>query len=85
MAAIVHCARCGRDAEAPERVPIPGPLGAEIKSKVCASCWAEWQGAEVMVINELKLNFMDPASQQILDQQMRQFLMLDGGHAGSPG
>jgi Fe-S cluster biosynthesis and repair protein YggX len=84
MAAIVHCSRCGRDAEAPERVPIPGPLGAEIKANVCASCWAEWQASEVMVINELRLNFMDPASQKILDQQMRQFLLLPGGTADSP-
>ena len=29
---------------------------------------------EVMVINELRLNFMDPASQVTLDQHMRQFL-----------
>jgi Fe-S cluster biosynthesis and repair protein YggX len=29
---------------------------------------------EVMVINELRLNFMDPASQEILNQHMRDFL-----------
>jgi len=30
-----------------------------------------------MVINELRLNFMDPASQEILEKHMREFLMLD--------
>lgn len=70
----VHCARCGRE-EAPAlaRAPLPGKLGQELRQKVCADCWNEWQKTEVMVINELRLNFMDPASQPILEQHMRQF------------
>jgi Fe-S cluster biosynthesis and repair protein YggX len=75
----VHCSRCGRDAEALTRPPMPGKLGAEIQAGVCARCWAEWQGMEVMVINELRLNFMDPEAQATLTQQMRDFLQLGGG------
>jgi Fe-S cluster biosynthesis and repair protein YggX len=37
-----------------------------------------------MVINELRLNFMDPTAQATLDQQMRQFLVMEGGEAGPP-
>lgn len=81
--ATVHCARCGRpEAPALTRRPMPGPLGAEIQEKVCADCWAEWQKVEVMVINELRLNFMDPGSQQTLNRHMREFLF--PGEAGSP-
>ena len=81
----MQCVRCGR-AEAPAlaRRPMPGPLGAEIQEKVCADCWAEWQKVEVMVINELRLNFMDPESQKILSQHMREFLF-SGGGPGTPG
>ena len=50
---------------------------SEIAARVCADCWAEWQRAEVMVINELRLNFMDPAAQEVLHRQMREFLVLD--------
>jgi Fe-S cluster biosynthesis and repair protein YggX len=32
-----------------------------------------------MVINELRLNFMDPRSQEVLTQHMREFLGLTGG------
>ena len=46
---------------------------------LCADCWAEWQNMEVMVINELRLNFMDPKSQDVLDEHMRKFFFLDGG------
>jgi Fe-S cluster biosynthesis and repair protein YggX len=75
MAATVHCARCGRtDAPALARRPLPGPFGAEIQQRVCADCWGEWLRVEVMVINELRLNFMDPGAQEILSQQMREFL-----------
>jgi Fe-S cluster biosynthesis and repair protein YggX len=47
-----------------------------VQAGVCADCWAEWRRSEVMVINELRLNFMDPASQDILNRHMREFLHL---------
>jgi Fe-S cluster biosynthesis and repair protein YggX len=75
----VHCSRCGRDAAPLARPPQPGRLGAEIQRQVCADCWAEWQGMEVKVINELRLNFMDPQAQETLTQHMRDFLHLAGG------
>lgn len=75
MAATVHCARCGRpEAPALQRPPLPGKLGIEIRDRVCADCWNEWQKMEVMVINELRLNFMDPGSQEVLNKHMRDFL-----------
>ena len=86
MAGTVHCARCGRpDAPALSRPPLPGKTGLEIRQKICADCWAEWQKMEVMVINELRLNFMDPASQTILNQHMRQFLFAEPVEIGGEG
>lgn len=74
----IACVRCARpEAPALPRPPLPGPKGLEIRNKICADCWAEWTKMEVMVINELRLNFMDPGSQPILDEHMRKFLGLD--------
>ncbi len=73
----VDCVRCGRQAPGATRVFYGGALGEEIRAKTCADCWAEWQANEVMVINELRLNFMDPKSQDVLAEQLREFLMLD--------
>ena len=78
MSGEVTCVRCQRTAAAIAVRPYPGALGDEILAKVCADCWHEWQQAEVMVINELRLNFMDPRSQEILARHMREFLFLDG-------
>ena len=52
-------------------------MGQEIARRVCPECWAEWRNAEVMVINELKLNFMEPSAQEVLLAHMKQFLALD--------
>ncbi len=73
------CVRCAAQAEPLARPPVPGKVGDEIAAKVCPSCWREWEQAEVMVINELRLNFMDPGAQEVLERHMRDFLMLDGG------
>jgi Fe-S cluster biosynthesis and repair protein YggX len=43
---------------------------------VCADCWAEWEKNEVMVINELRLNFMDPKAADVLQRKMLEFLGL---------
>ena len=72
----IGCVRCGRQAPGLAATPLPGPTGEEIRQKICVDCWAEWQRAEVMVINELRLNFMDPKSLEILEHHMREFLML---------
>jgi Fe-S cluster biosynthesis and repair protein YggX len=73
----VFCRRLHRWGPAAQRVMWGGKLGAEIKANVSQEAWLEWQKMEVMVINELRLNFMDPKSQDILAQHLRQFLGLD--------
>lgn len=73
-----RCVRCAGGNNRLEAPPIPGVAGAEIVEKICGNCWYEWTQAEVMVINELRLNFMDPKSLGILERHMREFLLLDG-------
>jgi Fe-S cluster biosynthesis and repair protein YggX len=76
----VTCSRCGREAEPLEkRPPLPRPLADEVRSRVCAECWREWEKNEVMVINELRLNFMDPRAAEVLHQKLREFLSLAPG------
>ena len=76
-AAASLCVRCGKNPAGLPRAPFGGALGQEIARRVCPDCWSEWQKAEVMVINELKLNFMEPSSQEVLAAHMKQFLALD--------
>ena len=73
----VNCVRCHLEKPALESPPYPGELGEEIVAGICTDCWKEWQQAEVMVINEFRLNFMDPRANEILVQHLREFLGLD--------
>jgi Fe-S cluster biosynthesis and repair protein YggX len=78
MNAVISCVRCGRaDAPALTKPPMRSALGTEIAARVCLDCWLEWERAEVMVINELRLNFMDPGATRVLESHLRQFLSLD--------
>ena len=76
--ATVTCRRCGETKLGLARAPMPGALGETIRTTVCAECWQEWERTEVMLINELRLNFMDPGAQQVLEKHMREFLLLEG-------
>lgn len=72
----VYCKRCDLEAPAPADVPYGGKVGEEIRENTCGDCWDEWLKMEVMVINELRLNFMDPKSRDVLGQHMKEFLKL---------
>jgi Fe-S cluster biosynthesis and repair protein YggX len=83
-AAEFQCLRCQRsDVARLTRPPLPGAAGQEIVTNICQPCWDEWQHMEVMVINELRLNFMDPEAQTTLTRQMRDFLQLPAEPAAS--
>ena len=63
------------------------PLSGARSGRSCNAASARPAGtsgssAEVMVINELKLNFMEPTAQEILTAHMRDFLALDRAARG---
>ena len=73
--------QCVRWATTEPRLPaatMPCSTGNAVAEKICATWWHEWIEAKVMVINELRLHFMEPTSLEVLEQQMREFLLLDG-------
>jgi Fe-S cluster biosynthesis and repair protein YggX len=71
------CVNCGAG-EPMERPPFPSPYGRELQSKVCAGCWQNWKGTEVMIVNEYRLNLLEREDRKRLREQMTRFLNLDG-------
>ena len=72
----VTCARCGRTAEPPPPSRL-GHLGAakeKILASICGDCWKEWEGVEVKVINEYRLNFIDPEHRETLKRACLDYL-----------
>lgn len=78
----LKCSRCQKSGPAlAAEPPLPGDLAAEVVLNVCQNCWREWEDQEVKVINELRLNFMDPEAAEILQRQLREFLVLPSATA----
>jgi Fe-S cluster biosynthesis and repair protein YggX len=78
----ITCSRCGAVTEPLPQPPLPTAAGKEVHARVCPACWKEWLGVQVMLINEYRLNLIDPQARTALERQMREFLNL-GATAGS--
>ena len=73
------CVRCSQPGEPPPaaRVPFPPALKERVLGSICANCWKEWEGMEVKVINEYRLNFLEPAHREMLRKACLDYLGLE--------
>jgi len=74
MSRIVHCVKLGREAEGLSRSPYPGPLGQRIFEHISQQAWNDWLRHQTMLINEQRLNPLDPQARRWLEEQMEGFL-----------
>ncbi|MCW8347817.1 oxidative damage protection protein [Vibrio sp. ZSDZ65] len=74
MSRMVFCARLQKDAEGLDFQLYPGDLGKRIFDNVSKEAWAQWQSKQTMLINEKKLNMMDPEHRKLLETEMVNFL-----------
>lgn len=72
--ATVLCAKYNKELPALEKAPFPGAAGQEILERVSAKAWDEWLGIQTMIINENRLNMMDPDARKFLSEQRNKFL-----------
>jgi Fe-S cluster biosynthesis and repair protein YggX len=72
------CSRCGRPGESPpaHRVPFPTAVKQRVLDSICAACWREWEDMEVRVVNEHRLNFLDPQHRALLQRACLEYLNL---------
>jgi len=78
MARMVNCVKLGREAEGLERPPVPGELGKRIFENVSREAWQQWVRYQTMLINENRLNLMDPRARKYLGEQMEKHFFSDG-------
>ncbi|EAS63760.1 oxidative damage protection protein [Photobacterium angustum] len=74
MSRTVFCTRLQQEAEGLDFQLYPGELGQRIFDNISKQAWAEWQGKQTMLINEKKLNMMNPEHRQLLETEMVKFL-----------
>ncbi len=74
MSRTVFCQRLQIEADGLDFQLYPGDLGKRIFDNISKQAWAEWQAKQVMLINEKKLNMMDPEHRKFLEEEMVNFL-----------
>ncbi|MDO1528317.1 oxidative damage protection protein [Fulvimonas sp. R45] len=84
MSRTVHCAKLGIDAEGLDFAPWPGPLGQRIYAGISKPAWQQWLAHQTMLINENRINPLDPKARQFLAGEMEKFLF-GGDVAPVPG
>lgn len=78
MTRMVYCQRLHKEAEGMDFQMIPGELGKRIYDNISKEAWSQWQAKQTMLINEKKLNLMNPEDRQLLEQAMVDFLFNQG-------
>ncbi|KOR28403.1 Fe(2+)-trafficking protein [Achromatium sp. WMS2] len=78
MARSVKCVKLNQEAEGLERQPYPGAIGKRIFENVSKQAWQMWIRQQTMLINEYRLNPLDPKSRVFIEQQMELYFFGEG-------
>ena len=82
MARMVKCVKLGREAEGLDFPPWPGELGRRIWENVSKEAWQLWLNHQTMLMNEYRLNAMDPKARKFIQEEMEKFFF--GGGSDKP-
>ena len=75
---MVHCVKFDKDLPGLDRPPWRGELGKRIYENVSKDAWKLWIEHSKMVMNEYRLNPLDPSSQKIMEEQLQEFFFGEG-------
>lgn len=74
MARIIKCLKLNREAEALEEPPFPGDLGKKIFENISKEAWENWISLQTRLINEYRLNLLEPEAKALVIKEMKQYL-----------
>jgi Fe-S cluster biosynthesis and repair protein YggX len=75
---MVKCVKLGRELPGLDRPPWKGELGKRVYEHVSKDAWKMWVDHSKMLLNEFRLNPLDPNSQKIMEDQMEQYFFGEG-------
>lgn len=74
MSRTIFCTFLQQDAEGQDFQLYPGELGKRIYNEISKDAWGQWMSKQTMLINEKKLNTMNPDHRKLLEQEMVNYL-----------
>ncbi|MFZ3201957.1 MAG: oxidative damage protection protein [Candidatus Acidiferrales bacterium] len=75
---MVKCVKLGRELPGLDRIPWKGELGKRVYENVSKEAWKAWVEHSKMLMNEFRLNPLDPNSQKVMEEQMETYFFGDG-------
>ena len=78
MARLVHCRKLDKDLPGLWFKPFKNDLGQRIYDEISQDAWKMWLEHSKMIMNEFRLNPLDPQSLKIMEEQMEQFFFGEG-------
>ncbi len=78
MSRQVHCTKLNKLLEGLDSPPYPGELGQRIFNHISKQAWQAWLAHQTMIINENRLNLLDPNARSMLVVEMEKYLFGDG-------
>lgn len=74
MSRTVFCQNLQKEADGLDFQLYPGDVGKRIFDNISKEAWGNWQKKQTMLINEKKMNMMNPDDRAFLEQAMVGYL-----------
>lgn len=81
MPRTVYCEYEKRETEGLDFVPYPGELGKRVFAHIGKAAWAAWLAHQTMLINENRLNPLDPKTRAFIAAEMEKYFFGEGSAA----
>lgn len=78
MARMVKCVKLGKEAEGLDFPTWPGELGKRVFESVSKEAWQLWMNHQTMLMNEYRLNPLDPKARKLIQEEMEKFFFGGG-------
>lgn len=82
MARMVRCIKLGKEAEGLDYPTYPGELGKRIFDNVSKEAWKAWLNQQTMLMNEYRINPLDPKARKFIEGEMEKYFF--GGGSAAP-
>ncbi|WP_116964516.1 oxidative damage protection protein [Fastidiosibacter lacustris] len=70
----IFCTKLQQQGTAMLYAPLPGELGQKILQYISQEAWAKWLDHQTILINEYRLNLLEPEAKKFLITEMEKFL-----------
>jgi len=74
MSRVVFCQHLKKEGPGLDFQLYPGEVGKRIFDNICQEAWGNWQKKQTMLINEKKMNMMNPDDRAFLEAAMVAYL-----------